>query len=170
MLTPHYRQNGIDELFPLIHFIGVKPYNDWDRYNNDIVKPIKAGRSGTPMKRLHVRFYILHSCVWHTYSLRLYLQVVLKGIMLRRLKTDMVNGRPIIELPARDVKVVHCDFDEDERAFYDALAAKIEIAVSKFQRAGTVTSNYTAILTLLLRLRQGECLWLPIAGFYTIII
>jgi SNF2 family DNA or RNA helicase len=87
--------------------------------------------------------------------LKKYSQVVLKGIMLRRLKTDLVNGRPIIELPAREVKVVHCDFDEDERSFYDALAAKIEIAVSKFQRQGTVTQNYTAILTLLLRLRQG---------------
>jgi SNF2 family DNA or RNA helicase len=75
--------------------------------------------------------------------------------MLRRLKTDTINGKPIIELPARDVAIVHCEFDADERAFYDALAAKIEIAVSKFQRAGTAQSNYTAILTLLLRLRQG---------------
>jgi SNF2 family DNA or RNA helicase len=75
--------------------------------------------------------------------------------MLRRLKTDLVNGKPIIELPEREVKVVKCDFDEDERAFYKALEDKIEIAVSKFQRSGTVQQNYTAILTLLLRLRQG---------------
>lgn len=78
--------------------------------------------------------------------------------MLRRLKTDMVNGRPIIELPGREVKVVHCDFDKDEREFYNQLKDKIEIQVSKFQKAGTVTSNYTAILTLLLRLRQGQSL------------
>jgi SNF2 family DNA or RNA helicase len=82
---------------------------------------------------------------------------VLKGVMLRRLKTDMVNGKPLIELPGREVETLFCEFDDDERAFYDALANKIEIAVSKFQRAGSLQANYTAILTLLLRLRQGSC-------------
>jgi SNF2 family DNA or RNA helicase len=75
--------------------------------------------------------------------------------MLRRLKNDLVNGKPLIELPGRTVETLFCEFDADERAFYDALANKIEIAVSKFQKAGNLSSNYTAILTLLLRLRQG---------------
>jgi SNF2 family DNA or RNA helicase len=54
-LTGTPMQNGVEELYPLFVFIGVRPYRDWDRFNYDVVKPIKAGRSGTALKRLHVR-------------------------------------------------------------------------------------------------------------------
>lgn len=75
--------------------------------------------------------------------------------MLRRLKTDQLEGKPLVDLPERRVNVVVCEFDEEERAFYQALQDKMELAFNKFLDAGTVMSNYTAVLTLLLRLRQG---------------
>jgi SNF2 family DNA or RNA helicase len=75
--------------------------------------------------------------------------------MLRRLKTDVINGKALIELPAREVEIVNCDFDPEERAFYNALEDKIQLTMNKFVKDGSVMKNYTAILTLLLRLRQG---------------
>jgi SNF2 family DNA or RNA helicase len=76
--------------------------------------------------------------------------------MLRRRKTDIVNGKPLIELPERHLSIVPCDFDEDERQFYFALENKIDEAMKKFVKNNEVMKNYTNVMVLLLRLRQGE--------------
>jgi SNF2 family DNA or RNA helicase len=76
--------------------------------------------------------------------------------MLRRTKNSVVNGKPILQLPARNVQVVQCEFDEDEREFYNALADKVALTFNKYLKAGEVMKNYTSVLTLLLRLRQGR--------------
>jgi SNF2 family DNA or RNA helicase len=76
--------------------------------------------------------------------------------MLRRLKTDTVNGKPLIELPERRLFIVPCDFDEDERRFYFALENKIDEAMKRFVKNNEVMKNYTNFMLLLLRLRQGE--------------
>lgn len=75
--------------------------------------------------------------------------------MLRRLKSAEVNGKKILNLPARTVTVVKCLFDGDERTFYQALAERTALRMSKFMKAGSVSANYTSILTMLLRLRQA---------------
>ena len=83
------------------------------------------------------------------------MKVVLKAIMLRRQKDTLINGKPLLELPDRLVDVVACEFDEDERTFYSALETKIQAKVEKFMEQGQVMKNYTSVLVLLLRLRQG---------------
>lgn len=75
--------------------------------------------------------------------------------MLRRKKDSTVDGKVLIDLPPRNLNLVECDFDEDERAFYEALNAKIQLTLNKFIKSGTTMSNYTSMLVLLLRLRQG---------------
>jgi len=75
--------------------------------------------------------------------------------MLRRRKTDLLNGKPLIVLPGRSVQVVPCEFDDAERQFYTALESKIEEEVAKYMKKGDVMKNYTSVLVLLLRLRQG---------------
>jgi SNF2 family DNA or RNA helicase len=76
--------------------------------------------------------------------------------MLRRRKTDLLNGKPLIELPERHLSIVPCEFDEDERQFYFALENKIDEAMKKFVKNNEVMKNYTNVMVLLLRLRQGE--------------
>lgn len=76
--------------------------------------------------------------------------------MLRRRKTDVINGKPLIELPERHLSIVPCDFDEDERQFYFTLENKIDEAMKKFVKNDEVMKNYTNVMVLLLRLRQGE--------------
>ena len=75
--------------------------------------------------------------------------------MLRRHKTDQLNGKPLIELPERHLSIVPCEFDEDEREFYFALENKIDEAMQKFVKNDEVMKNYTNVMVLLLRLRQG---------------
>lgn len=133
MLTPR-RQNNVEELYSLFKFLGIRPLNDWDEFNRTINKPVKSGKSVRAMKRL---------------------QVVLRAIMLRRLKTDVINGKAIVDLPPKTVEVVACEFDEQERAFYETIEDKVKATFNKIENAGEVMSNYVIILVLLLRLRQG---------------
>ncbi|KAF8748054.1 SNF2 family N-terminal domain [Rhizoctonia solani] len=65
------------------------------------------------------------------------LHIVLKAIMLRRTKDMTINGAPLLNLPGRKVETLMCDFDEDERAFYEALEQKTELTLNKFIKAGT---------------------------------
>jgi hypothetical protein len=41
------------------------------------------------------------------------------------------DGKPILNLPARLVQVVKCDFDAEERAFYEALEKKTSLTFNK---------------------------------------
>ncbi|QRV98846.1 SNF2 family amino-terminal protein [Ceratobasidium sp. AG-Ba] len=127
-------QNSVEELYSLFKFLGVRPLNDWDQFRTTIAQPVKQGRSTRAMKRLHI---------------------VLKAVMLRRTKDMTIDGAPLLNLPGRTVNVVNCEFDDDERAFYQALEQKTSLTLNKFIKAGTVMSNYTSVLLLLLRLRQA---------------
>ncbi|KAJ7749566.1 SNF2 family DNA-dependent ATPase [Mycena maculata] len=135
-LTGTPMQNSVDELFSLLKFLRIKPLNDWERFNEQIAKPVKTGRgAGRAMKRL---------------------QVVLKQIMLRRTKTQQLNGKALVDLPPRTIEVVSCAFDPSEQAFYTALETKMEGVIEKIMRqSGGGGSAYIGVLLLLLRLRQA---------------
>ena len=76
--------------------------------------------------------------------------------MLRRKKTDMLNGKPLLELPKRHLAIVPCEFDPEERAFYVGLEQRIEAVMQKLAKSGDLSKSYTSVLVLLLRLRQGK--------------
>jgi DNA repair protein RAD5 len=90
-------------------------------------------------------------------------QVILESILLRREKTMRdSDGRRIVDLPPKDVKVERLDFSDAERKIYDGvyLAAK-----KKFQQLndkGLVGKNYTNILSMLMR-------YVPIILFYLVL-
>ncbi|KIK68310.1 hypothetical protein GYMLUDRAFT_68180 [Collybiopsis luxurians FD-317 M1] len=137
-LTGTPMQNDVTELYSLIKFLRIKPFSSWDKFNEQIAKPVKSGRGANrAMKRL---------------------QVVLKQIMLRRKKDDTLNGKVLIELPKRTVEVVSCPFSPSEQQFYANLEGKLattmEQLVQDAAKAG-VKANYMSVLLLLLRLRQA---------------
>ena len=84
------------------------------------------------------------------------LQVVLSACMLRRTKNDTLNGKRLLELPDRLVENVHCEFDAEERAFYNSVQDRVQTSLENLQRQGDMGKNYTSVLVLLLRLRQGQ--------------
>lgn len=99
-----------------------KPLDDWQVFRNRVSAEVKEGRTGIALKRLHV---------------------ILRAVMLRRTKNATIgephchyirltsDGKPILNLPERNVEVVECEFDYDERAFYAALEAKTSVAFNK---------------------------------------
>ncbi|KAI8355880.1 SNF2 family N-terminal domain-containing protein [Mortierella sp. GBAus27b] len=130
-------QNNVDELYSLIRVLRIKPYCDWDEFRNKISTPMKRTRQyGPAMQRV---------------------QALLKAVCLRRTKKCTVDGKPILDLPERNVHMVSTPFTDDERAFYTALEHRTRDRFNAYVRAGTVMKNYSNILVLLLRLRQACC-------------
>ncbi|KAJ7681145.1 SNF2 family N-terminal domain-containing protein [Mycena rosella] len=132
-LTATPMQNKVDEFYPLMKFLRIKPLNDWERFNSQIAKPISKGiSSGLAMKRL---------------------QVVLKHIMLRRTKAQLTS---CLRLPARNVHVLPCKFNAAEQEFYIALKTNVQALLRRIlAKSDNGGRTYMNILVLLLRLRQA---------------
>lgn len=138
-LTGTPMMNCIDELFPLLRFLRVSRYNDWKMFAHEIAKPAKHQHQDTrdrAMKRV---------------------QILLKAVMLRRQKNSEVDGKPILNLPAKHVALDNVEFSDDETGIYKALEAKSQIQFNKYLKQNSVSANYACILVLLLRLRQACC-------------
>lgn len=124
-------QNNPYDMFSLIHFLGIPPFNDYAAFKEKIGDPLRAthqNRVNWGMKRL---------CL------------VLQTVLLRRTKETKVDGRPLLTLPERIVKVVSEPFDNDlEREFYESWEQQAKANLSR-------ESNHMSKLVLLLRLRQA---------------
>ena len=85
--------------------------------------------------------------------------------MLRRTKGTILNGKPLLELPDRIVHNTHCLFDSEEQYFYDNVQTLVQDRLEKLQQQGDMARNYTSMLVLLLRLRQGERFHCPMHSY-----
>ena len=79
--------------------------------------------------------------------------------MFRRIKDHILHGKPIITLPACNLSVVQRKFDPDEHTFYKTLSERMTTELDKLVQANGASKNYTHVLLMLLRLRQGELLY-----------
>ncbi|KAF2719821.1 hypothetical protein K431DRAFT_227830 [Polychaeton citri CBS 116435] len=131
--------NNVDELYSLIKFLRIKPYCVWENFRTDFALPLKSQDERQRSKAMRK------------------LQTVCKAIMLRRTKSSKHEGRPILILPERTTDEVRPEFSQDESDFYSALDQKTQLQFNKYLRKGEVGTNYSAILVLLLRLRQACC-------------
>lgn len=129
-------QNNVLELYSLIRFLRIKPYDDQSRFNREIGTPLQKSGSPNAMKKL---------------------QALLKAIMLRRTKSSEIDGKPILQLPPKEIEVENTQMDQDETEFYKALEAGAQAQMNKYINSNTVMKNYSNILVLLLRLRQACC-------------
>lgn len=131
--------NNVGELYSLIHFLRIKPYNQWDKFNVDFVRPLKQGYESGKERAMQK------------------LQALLKAILLRRTKKSKIDGAPILSLPERTTNTQHAAFSNDEMEFYRALETRTQLQFNRYLKAGTVGRNYSNVLVLLLRLRQACC-------------
>lgn len=144
-LTGTPMMNGIHELYSLIRFLKIAPYHNQKEFTKTFgCLSSRAGRArsageSTINKAMNA------------------LRVLLRAIMLRRMKTSKLDGKPLVPLPPKTEELAHVVFDDDERSFYSNLEARTKITYNKYLRAGTVGKNYSNVLVLLLRLRQACC-------------
>lgn len=146
-LTGTPMMNGVHELYSLIKFLKIAPYHNQKEFNRMFGSlSSKKGRGRQSIGGEETRERAMAA-----------LRALLKAIMLRRMKTSTIGGKPLLNLPPKTEVVSHAVFSEDEQAFYTTLESKSAITFNKYLRAGTVGKNYTNILVLLLRLRQACC-------------
>ncbi len=126
-------------MYSLIKFCRIRPYCDWNKFSKDFSRPLKrkyeAGRDRAMDQ----------------------LQALLRALLLRRTKTSKIDGKPILQLPAKTTIENRAVFSEDELTFYQSLEAKAQIQFNKYVQNGSIGRNYSNALVLLLRLRQACC-------------
>ncbi|KAI1419858.1 hypothetical protein F5Y12DRAFT_788698 [Xylaria sp. FL1777] len=126
--------NRLDELYPLMRFLRIAPYREWENFRRTLAS-IKHGDSRALMQ----------------------IHVLLGRVLLRRTEKTIVDGQPIFTLPELTVHTVEAVFDKDQLEYYQALEQRAQLRINKYLREGTVTRNYWYILLLILRLRQCCC-------------
>lgn len=125
-------QNNIDELFPLLRFLNIRPYNDFGKFKTSISLPLK-NKSPSASRKVHA---------------------LLTAILLRRTKDSEIDGEPILKLPTKHVIEEFIEMTEFDKLFYQTLEEKSAKTASKLMNSQT-KRVYSSILTLLLRMRQA---------------
>lgn len=126
-------QNKLDDVFALIKFLRLHPFDDKNVWTEYIGNPVKYGRSIGVVR----------------------LQTIMKCITLRRTKeTKGSDGNKILSLPPRYEELRYLKFDSQEQQIYDRFFKESKDEFTDLSRKNEVMKNYVGILQKILRLRQ----------------
>ncbi|EPE06931.1 dna repair protein rad5 [Ophiostoma piceae UAMH 11346] len=129
--------NRLEDLFSLIRFLRVEPWNNFSFWRTFITVPFE---SKEVMRALDV------------------VQTVLEPLVMRRTK-DMrtPDGKPLVILPSKHMEIVDVELSKAEREIYDHIFMRAQRSFTANVEAGTVMKSYTSIFAQVLRLRQVCC-------------
>ncbi|KAK8849091.1 DNA repair protein RAD5 [Apiospora arundinis] len=129
--------NRLEDLFSLIRFLRVEPWNNFSFWRTFITVPFE---SKDFMRALDV------------------VQTVLEPLVMRRTK-DMrtPDGKLLVPLPAKTIEIVDVELSETERSVYEHIFTRAKRTFSNNIEKGTVMKAYTTIFAQILRLRQSVC-------------
>lgn len=129
--------NKLEDLFSLVRFLGVEPWNNFSFWKTFITVPFE---SGDFVRALNV------------------VQTVLEPLVMRRTK-DMKtpDGQPLVPLPGKQLEIVDVELSQTERDVYDYIFRKAKRTFNRNMEAGTVMKAFTTIFAQILRLRQSCC-------------
>ncbi|KAG9246506.1 SNF2 family N-terminal domain-containing protein [Calycina marina] len=129
--------NRLEDLFSLVRFLRVEPWNNFSFWKTFITVPFESKNF---MRALDV------------------VQTVLEPLVLRRTK-DMktLSGEALVPLPPKTVHIVEIELSKPEREVYDHIFTRAKRTFAANLEAGTVMKAYTSIFAQILRLRQSCC-------------
>ncbi|KAK8029547.1 hypothetical protein PG993_010838 [Apiospora rasikravindrae] len=128
--------NNTSEIYSLIRFLRIEPYRWWEEFSQDIDRPIRKwddDEHSEAMSRLR-------ALIWR--------------FTLRRSKHSMLDGKQILNLPAKNIVEIKAEFNEDQAKFYNDLEEEHRRKFENYNRSQSKKKNYMFILVLILRLRQ----------------
>ena len=129
-------QNRLTDLYSLLRFLHVEPWGDLSFFNSFLAKPF-ANQSPRALEIV---------------------QAILSSILLRREKsTRDRNGRPIVELPPKELDTQYLAFSEAEREIYNNVYDRARSRYMRLAAQGQVGRNFSLIFSVLMRLRQAVC-------------
>jgi len=62
----------------------------------------------------------------------------MQTFLLPRKKDSMLDGKQLIELPEKEVRLIKLEFSEEEREIYQMVEARSQAKFNRYLRAGTV--------------------------------
>jgi DNA repair protein RAD5 len=129
--------NRLEDLFSLVRFLGVEPWNNFSFWKTFITVPFE---SKDFLRALDV------------------VQTVLEPLVLRRTK-DMKTpeGKALVPLPQRTIEIEETELSKQEREVYDLIYSRAKRTFAANVEAGTLLKSYTTIFAQILRLRQSCC-------------
>ncbi|KAK3313719.1 SNF2 family N-terminal domain-containing protein [Apodospora peruviana] len=129
--------NKLEDLFSLVRFLRVEPWNNFSFWRTFITVPFESKNF---MRALDV------------------VQTVLEPLVMRRTK-DMKtpSGEPLVALPPKQVEIVDIELSKAERDVYDYVFTRAKRTFFANVEAGTVMKSFTSIFAQILRLRQTCC-------------
>lgn len=120
-------QNGSMDLFSLMSFLRFDPFSVKSYWDNLVQRPIAQGNA-KGLSRL---------------------QALMATISLRRTKEKALIG-----LPPKTIHTCNVELSVDERKLYDEMETEAKSFVARYIAKGSVTHNYSTVLSIILRLRQ----------------
>ncbi|KIJ45051.1 hypothetical protein M422DRAFT_29907 [Sphaerobolus stellatus SS14] len=126
-------QNKLDDVYALIKFLRLEPFDDKSVWTEYVGGPVKFGQSLGVAR----------------------LGTIMKCITLRRTKESTTpDGTKILHLPPRRDELRLLKFDEKERKIYDSYFDESKAEFNQMSENNEVMKNYVGILQKILRLRQ----------------
>ncbi|PKC65170.1 hypothetical protein RhiirA1_420754 [Rhizophagus irregularis] len=132
ILTGTPIMNELNDMYSLVKFLRITPFDESEWWNRVFNRPIKAGDKAA-IERL---------------------KVLMKIVCLRRTKDMQFNGHPILSLPPINSFVHKVKFNAEEQKIYDEMEKDAKERFKKWKESNDVMKNYAVILESLLRLRQ----------------
>lgn len=126
--------NKLEDLFSLVKFLKVEPWNNFSFWKTFITVPFM---SKDFEKAVNV------------------VQSVMEPLLLRRTK-DMrqPDGTPLVALPEKTISIERVRLGSDEQSLYEWIFYRARNAFNDSLSSGTALKSYSSIMTQILRLRQ----------------
>lgn len=145
-------QNRIDDLFSLIRFLGLDPFDDrgvWNQFcgaREKFASLRMARRESMDTKNSEPIDSMALARV----------QTIMKFVTLRRTKdTPAPNGQgKLLDLPAKFTRVLKLEFDRREMATYNAMRQRYKDDFEQMKASDTLKYNYATILHEISNLRM----------------
>lgn len=126
--------NRLEDLYSLLKFLKVEPWSDFAFFKSFITAPFAS----QDPKAIEL------------------IQVIMASCLLRREKTMRdTDGKPIVTLPKKLVRIVKLEFSPEERQIYNAIFKKAKRKFDALSHKGMLLKSYSNIFAMLLRLRQA---------------
>ncbi|KAF3021422.1 hypothetical protein E8E14_004936 [Neopestalotiopsis sp. 37M] len=131
--------NNVRELYSLVRFLRISPYDDWPTFNRTFVSP----SNGKDDEDRNLAMRALHT--------------FLQSILLQRTGKSRIDGHPVLRLPPLNLETSDMEFNDDQRREYMAVEQRMREKFQGYVDANTVLKNYCSVLVMILRLRQFCC-------------
>ncbi|KAJ7437384.1 P-loop containing nucleoside triphosphate hydrolase protein [Mycena galericulata] len=131
--------NSLVDVYGYLRFLRVRPWYDWT------VRLLSASFSTFAEAKIDRRS---STAMWGRLEKKqpqqavARLQAILGLFLLRRMKTTMLDGKRLIELPERSVELRSLTFSQEERDIYAMVETRQQEKFNRYLRAGTENGSH----------------------------